>query len=134
MYVDPNRDSFRAWMAGDLTAPVVMLNLLRFRDQADYSGAPELALAGPATGAQAYRAYMAAAGPLIQSCGAEVVFSGEAGPTLIGPADEAWDLVLLVRYPSGADFLAFTSSEAYLAVKGHRTAALADSRLVPMAG
>ena len=40
---------------------------------------------------------------------------------------------MLVRQHSVAAFLAFASNEAYLAGMGHRTAAVEDSRLLPLA-
>jgi hypothetical protein len=39
---------------------------------------------------------------------------------------------MLVRQSSVASFLAFASHDAYLAGLGHRTAALEDSRLLPL--
>ncbi len=50
----------------------------------------------------------------------------------IGPADERWDVVMLIKQNSIDDFFAFASNEAYLAGMGHRAAALADSRLLPV--
>ena len=69
---------------------------------------------------------------LLAAAGGRVIFSGSAEHFLIGPMEEAWDHVLLVRYPSAQAFLGFASDSAYLAGAGHRTAALADSRLLPM--
>ena len=51
---------------------------------------------------------------------------------LIGPPDERWDAVLLVRQRSVGDFMAFATNEGYVKILGHRTAALEDSRLLPM--
>ena len=59
------------------------------------------------------------------------MFLGAGGTYLIGPPEEHWDLVMLVRQNSLADFMAFASNPAYLAGLGHRTAALEDSRLLP---
>jgi hypothetical protein len=39
---------------------------------------------------------------------------------------------MLVRQSSIASFLAFASNDGYLAGIGHRTAALEDSRLLPL--
>ena len=60
------------------------------------------------------------------------MFSGAGGAFLVGPSDERWDRVLLVRHASREAFLQFASDEAYLAGVGHRTAALDDSRLLPI--
>jgi uncharacterized protein (DUF1330 family) len=57
---------------------------------------------------------------------------GTGGSLLIGPADARWDRVLLVRYPDLGAFLAMTQNPDYQAGAGHRTAALADSRLLPI--
>jgi hypothetical protein len=109
-----------------------MLNLLRFRDVADYSAAPELAPATPISGREAFDRYIAHTDPFLRDAGGELLFLGDGGPFLIGPPDERWDLVMLVRQRSTQDFLAFARDEAYLAGLGHRTAALEDSRLLPL--
>ncbi len=57
----------------------------------------------------------------------------KGGAFLIGPAGERWDRAMLVRQQSVEAFIAFASNEAYLAGMGHRTAALEDSRLLPLA-
>ncbi len=41
---------------------------------------------------------------------------------------------MMVRQSSAEAFLAFASNPAYLAGMGHRTAALEDSRLLPLTG
>ena len=57
---------------------------------------------------------------------------GKGGNFLIGPSHERWDLAMLVRQSSVADFLAFASNQEYLTGIGHRTAALEDSRILPL--
>jgi len=109
-----------------------MLNLLRFRSVADYSAAPELAPKASITGEAAYRLYMAHTLPYLKASGGEVLFFGKGGPFLIGPGDERWDAVMLVRQSSVAAFMAFASNQEYLSGIGHRTAALEDSRLLPL--
>jgi hypothetical protein len=64
--------------------------------------------------------------------GGSLMFVGEGGRFLIGPAEERWDRVMLVRQSSARSFLAFAQDAGYLAGLGHRTAALADSRLLPL--
>jgi uncharacterized protein (DUF1330 family) len=114
------------------TGPVVMLNLLRFRDVADYSHAPGLAPEGATSGREAYARYMREMQPLLEASGGAVLFSGSASGFLIGPADETWDHVLLVRQASKASFLAFASDPAAQAITVHRSAAISDSRLLPL--
>ena len=131
-YLEPTQDSGRAFFLRGIVGNVVMLNLLRLRDIADYSAYPQLAPPGPISGAQAYERYMAHTMPFLTSSGGEVLFYGEGGPFLIGPPGERWDRALIVRQRSVAAFMAFADDEAYLAGLGHRSAALEDSRLLPL--
>ena len=110
-----------------------MVNLLRFREIADYSGTPELAPASPISGRTAYDRYVAHTRPLLEATGGSVTFMGDGGHVFVGPPDERWDLVMLVRQSSIEAFFAFASDDAFLAGAGHRTAALLDSRLIPVA-
>ena len=109
-----------------------MLNLLRFREVADYSAHPELAPPSPISGREAYQKYAEHTLPFLQESGGEVLFSGHAGAYLIGPEADRWDLVMLVRHRSAQVFLAFASNTDYAAGLGHRIAALEDSRLLPI--
>jgi hypothetical protein len=70
--------------------------------------------------------------PYLRASGGEVIFLGKGGSLLIGPADERWDAVMLVRQRSISDFLAFASNADYMRGIGHRVAALEDSRLLPL--
>ena len=59
-------------------------------------------------------------------------FFGTGGHWFVGPEDERWDLLMLIRQASIDDFFAFASNEAYLTGVGHRTAALEDARMLPL--
>ena len=131
-YIDATQESGTALFMRNISAEVVMLNLLRFREVADYADHPELAPDEPISGREAYQQYIEFTEPFLAESGGELVFLGEGGHFLIGPMDEKWDVVMLVRQKSVADFIAFASNEAYLTGIGHRTAALADSRLLPL--
>ena len=131
--IQPTADQLAAVQALPSDRPVVMLNLLRFRSEADYSGAPDLAPDEPISGQDAYGLYGAAALPHLVEAGAEIVYHGSASDTVIGPQGEHWDQVVLVRYPNPAAFIAMVTAPEYQKLSGHRTAALADSRLVPTA-
>lgn len=109
-----------------------MLNLLRFREIADYSASPELAPDEPISGQAAYQKYMQHTAPFLKESGGELMFSAKGGEYFIGPQEEQWDLVLLVRQKSLTDFMTFASNKEYRAGLGHRTAALEDSRLLPL--
>jgi uncharacterized protein (DUF1330 family) len=131
-YLAPTQEAGAAFIRRRIEGSVVMLNLLRFRDVADYSASPELAPASPISGKEAYDLYVQHTLPFLEASGGSVIFSGSAAGFLIGPSDERWDAVLLVRQQSVETFLNFESDEAYLKGIGHRTAALEDSRLLPV--
>jgi hypothetical protein len=131
-YLDVTEEAGRAFFTRRITGPIVVLNLLRFRAQADYSGTPHLAPPEPIDGATAYQRYIDHTLALLRKSGGDVIFFGRGGPFLIGPSHERWDATLLVRQRSVADFMAFASDKEYLAGIGHRTAALVDSRLLPL--
>lgn len=131
-YLDATQEAGAALFSQNITGPVTMLNLLRFRDVADYSGNPELMPDEPISGAEAYQKYMDYTQPFLAESGGELLFLGKGGSYLIGPQDEQWDLVMLVRQKSLVDFMAFLSNKGYVAGLGHRTAALEDSRLLPI--
>lgn len=132
MHIETTDEAGAAFFGSPPEGAIVMLNLLRYREVADYSAHPHLAPPSPISGRDAYAIYAAHTLPMLSDAGGEVVFSGYALPFLIGPADETWDAVLLVRHKSAEVFLSFARNEEYLAGVGHRTAALADSRLLPI--
>ena len=131
-YLEPSQVAGRAFVSHQLKGSVVMLNLLRFRDVADYSATPDLAPPTPITGQEAYQRYVKHTWPHLQKAGGDLIFVGKGGQFLIGPPDERWDLVMLIRHASVEAFLSFATNEDYLAGMGHRIAALEDSRLLPL--
>jgi len=131
-YLIPTQEAGRIFFMRQIKGPVVMLNLIRFRKIADYSATPELVPKVPISGQQAYQLYIEHTLPFLTESGGEILFMGEGGAFLIGPTNENWDAVLLVRQNSVNSFLAFESNQEYMKGIGHRTAALEDSRLLPM--
>ncbi len=111
---------------------VIMLNLLKFKEIADYSEFPHLQIHQDISGERAYELYMQNTLPFLKKAGSELLFQGKCNAFLIGPQTEKWDLMLLVKHASKEAFLKFASNEDYLKIAGHRTAALKDSRLLPI--
>lgn len=101
--------------------PFVMVNLLKFRDSAEYpDGSPS-----DLTGQQAYALYGAAVSKLIHDLGGRIRFSGRVTSLLLGEVDELWDAVALAEYPSLAAFQAMATSPEMHAIEHHRVAGLA---------
>lgn len=126
-YIDPERDQFDAFKALPRDKPVMMLNLLCFRDRAAYEDGRD------ASGAQAYAAYGKESGPIFRRVGGEIIWRGEPELMLIGPKEQRWDLAFVARYPTAAAFLEMVTDPDYRIAVRHRQAAVLDSRLVRMA-
>ena len=82
---------------------------------------------------EAARAFLARPidGPSLTASGGSNALLAEGGPVFVGPADEYWHLMMVVRQAGRESFLAFATNEGYLAGVGHRTAGVVDSRLLP---
>lgn len=124
MSVLPSEQQLADLIASTDEGPVVMLNLLRFKEHAD--GIDE-----GVSGAEAYARYSAAIEPFLRAVGGRLRVALQAQEPVIGPEGREWDLVLLVEYPSRAKFMEMASNPEYLKVHAHREAAVADSRLIP---
>lgn len=132
LHLDPTDANVAALMARNLVGPVDMLNLVRLREVADYSGSPELAPSEPISGRAAFDLYIQHTLLFLRGSGGELLYLGAGGPYLVGSPRQGWDLTMLVRQTSIESFLGFTMNHAYLAGVVHRTAAVMDSRILPL--
>lgn len=124
--IDPTREQFDAFKALPRDTPIYMLNLIRLRERADYPDGEAV------SGAEAYARYGAESGPVFRRLGGEIVWRGRPEGTVIGPADESWDIAFIARYPNAGAFMAMVTDEDYKLAVRHRQAAVADSRLLRM--
>jgi uncharacterized protein (DUF1330 family) len=116
MAVDPEADVLNAFLTTDVESPVVMLNLLRFADggRALYEQY-----------AEAFRTTVAA------RYGVEVVYAGDGATALVAEDGQAWDAVILVRYPSRRAFGEMVADPAYQRITELRRRALDAAVLQP---
>jgi hypothetical protein len=131
-YLDVTQEAGRDFVMRKIPGEIVMLNLLRFRETADYSATPDLTPPTPISGADAFQRYIDHTLPYLRETGGDILFIGKGGKFLIGPDSERWDMAALICQHSVDSFLSFASHEGYLKGIGHRTAALEDSRLLPL--
>ena len=122
--IDPTREQFNAFKSLPRDTPINMLNLIRFNTTAVYPDGERV------SGAKAYARYGEHSGPIFRKLGGEILWRGRGECMLIGPADEAWDVAFVARYPSAAAFMAMVTDPDYQAIVIHRQLAVADSRLV----
>jgi uncharacterized protein (DUF1330 family) len=125
--IDPSAEGFTQFFErAPVSGPILMLNLLRFRNEAALTDQHPI----PRSGRKAFADYSRAIAPLLEKTGARVVLAADAHHALIAPPSESWDQMILVEYPSRDAFVAMLQSPEYQAITHHRQAALADSRLI----
>ena len=127
-YVDPSRVNFDAFKALDRRTPILMLNKLKFYDQARYAVGHPLANT-PMSGAEAYANNGTDSGPIFSRVGGTIVWRGNFESTVIGPSDESWDQVFIARYPNAGAFLEMVTDPVDQQAVKHRQAAVLTSRL-----
>lgn len=111
--------------------PFFMLNLLRYKEQADYGDRTDVA---PSSGREAYHQRYIPAFGQVAADGIQVSWFGTVLARVVGPTDERWDEIAIVEWPSFAAFWRVSESPEYKAEAApHRMAALEDSRLIATA-
>lgn len=111
-------DAFESFLNDDDGQPIVMLNLLRFREDG---------------GRERYAEYLAVAAPIVARFGAEIVYVGRGLPALSAEPGQAWDAVALVRYPNRRAFADMAMDADYRdKAAPMREAALAEAVLQPL--
>jgi uncharacterized protein (DUF1330 family) len=109
----PNAKAFQQLASADDNGPVVMLNLLKFKERAD---------AGDVSGRESYGRYGRDVKPMIEALGGRILWQGRAEQLLIG--EEDWDTVVLVEYPSRQAFLDMAMSQQMNDIHHHREGGL----------
>jgi hypothetical protein len=132
-YVDPSRENWQAFKDLPRDRPIHMLNLIKFRERAEYpEGHPNHAKG--LTGLEAYAIYREGFQRLVSDDGAAMVWEAPIECVVTGPQGE-WDEAFVMGYPNSGAFMAMVKNEEYVRdVLPHRTAAVADSRLIRFAG
>ncbi len=115
MAIDPRGRDLKAFVEKDPDAPVVMLNLLRFREG----------------GREDYESYLRHFREHAESRGATVVYYGHGDTALVAEDGQAWDAVLLVRYPTRRSFSEMVADPDYQTGTGLRSGALVEAVLQP---
>ena len=112
MAVDPRGIDLKRFLAEDDGGPVVMLNLLRYREG----------------GEAQYREYVRRFQQRTPA-GAEILFAGDCSTILVAPEAHRWDAVLVVRYPSRRAFSEMVADPSYQEITALRSGALEEAVL-----
>jgi uncharacterized protein (DUF1330 family) len=111
--VDPTGQDLKHFLADDPGGPVVMLNLLRFKEG----------------GRQSYEDYARRIVPFLEKLSAEVLFVGDLSTVLVAPETHRWDAILIIRYPSRQAFSSMVADPNYQEITHLRTEALEEAVL-----
>lgn len=114
--LEPTAEQFAALAARPGDAPVVMVNLLKFKTPG---------------GVEFYRRYGREVAPHLQRVGATVRYAGTAPAFVIGDGEQPWwDAILVVEYPTPQAFIDMVSTPEYAEVHQHRAAGLKRGDLI----
>ena len=119
--VTPSAEQGTAFFGGAEDGPFVMVNLLKFKDKAEYPDGSDADLPGAA----AYLRYGMAVRAFIEKVGGTAGYAGPVTGLMIGDVEELWDMVALAEYPSLAAMMEMVRDPEYQAISVHRTAGLA---------
>jgi len=101
--------------------PISMVNLLKFKEHAEYADGRETSL----TGREAYEIYGRGVSKLITEYGGQVTFAGDVTFLALGQVEDLWDEVAIAQYPSRAELWEMSTSPEWQALAVHRAAGLA---------
>ena len=131
-YIDPDRQAWEIFKSLPTDQPIQMLNLVRVKAKADYP-ADHPDHGKDISGLDAYRAYGRTTAPIFARVGGRQIWAGKPQVMVTGPTDEAWDLAFIAEYPNSGAFLEMVRDPDYRELVKHRSAGVADSRLLRLA-
>ncbi|WP_297600367.1 DUF1330 domain-containing protein [Mycobacterium sp.] len=114
--LEPTAEQFAALAARPADAPVVMVNLLKFK---------------PEGGVESYLQYGQEVVPHLEGVGAKLRYAGGAPSVVIGDGERPWwDVILIVEYPTPQAFIDMVTTREYAKVHEHRAAGLDRGDLI----
>ena len=107
----------------ELDGPVWMVNLMKYRDVADYADGRSTTISGR----EADDRYT----PIepLTAIGAEIVFAGDVDQQLLGDAP-VWDRVAVVKYPSRRAFIDMQSRDDFQRLHVHKDAGMQETIVI----
>jgi uncharacterized protein (DUF1330 family) len=100
--------------------PIFMVNLLKFKEKAEYDDGR----ASDLSGRDAYMIYGRAVTDILPKFGGKAIFAGDVTFLSLGKAEELWDEVAIAMYPKRADMVRMSMSAEWQEAAVHRTAGL----------
>ena len=99
----PTPEQIQELMKGPEDSPVVMVNLLKFKERADGQN-------NEMSGAESYMKYGEKMKKFVESKGGRFIWIGRVDSMVLGESDVDFDVIGLVEYPNRKAFLEIASS------------------------
>ena len=109
--VMPSEEQMAEFLEPGNDEPIYMVNLLKFKEKAEY---PDKRITD-LTGKEAYAIY----------AGGKSIFGAEVERLMLGEVEELWDMVAIATYPNRKAMLDMISDPDYIKSAQHRVAGLA---------
>lgn len=119
----PEPEQFQKLMEGPADTPVVMLNLLSFKENAD--GGNE-----GMSGQESYMRYGGKMREYVESKGGRFLWTGRVDSMVIGESDAAFHIAAIVEYPSRKAFVEIATSPHVAEIGQDRTKGLLGQWLI----
>jgi len=124
--VYPSKEQLQSLTEAEVEGPIAMVNLLKFKEKAQYADGREASLSG----LEAYGLYGKEMQKIVEGAGGRFIFSGAVGALAIGETSDLWDAVAIVEYPSPEAFLKLAMSPEVQEIGVHRQAGLEGQLLI----
>ncbi len=115
---DPER--IRQMLEPGPDKPIFMVNLLKFKDKAEYKDGRATTLSGR----DAYMIYGRAVAELLPKFGGRAVFAADVTFLALGQVEELWDEVAIATYPNRRAMVEMSTSKEWREIAVHREAGL----------
>jgi uncharacterized protein (DUF1330 family) len=119
--VMPNEKQMEEFLEEGNDEPIFMVNLLKFKEKAEYPDKRETDL----TGREAYAIYGAEVVKHLEKVGGKPIFGSDVIRLMLGEVEELWDQVAIAMYPNRKAMLKMISDPDYIESAQHRVAGLA---------
>ena len=118
--ITPSEEQINGFLEDPNIGPISMVNLLKYKDKADYADGRDVNLSGK----EAYMLYANEVISLITKYGGEFIFAGKVNRLMLGEVDEMWDEIAIAKYPSRKAMFEMTMDPEYQKIHIHRDAGL----------
>ena len=119
--VMPNEKQMEEFLEEGNDDPIFMVNLLKFKEKAEYPDKRETDLSGR----EAYAIYGAEVVKHLEKVGGKPIFGSDVIRLMLGEVEELWDQVAIAMYPNRKAMLKMISDPDYIESAQHRVAGLA---------